>query len=265
MVSTQCGERKPRRKPREADCAFAWCERHEPTHQPLLRFERQDLLPDGTIERQFQSRAAPSRAPHALRCTNHALAKRQKLLVCASRIAEPWPDIRRCNPIARAGILHRGEQITHSGQCGARNRCNGRPGFRWRAIFPGAAWLRRGTAFRNRPAWGYRSDSADSRPSVPRSFPADRSLLPLVIACSRNRHVIPQHLLLYPRSAARTAEILRDDVDALAVLVDHLRQAANLALDPLDAFDRKALMSYPQPAYIRSYRVVTSGTLGKCR
>jgi hypothetical protein len=49
------------------------------------------------------------------------------------------------------------------------------------------------------------------------------------------RHVIPQHFFLDAAERGAHRRDLRDNVDAIAVLVDHFGQAANLTLDPAQA------------------------------
>ena len=62
--------------------------------------------------------------------------------------------------------------------------------------------------------------------------------------------VILQHLLLDPAQRGAHRRDLRDDVDAVAVLLDHLRQAADLALDPAQPFLTGCLDVFPHAAYI---------------
>src|SRR3954454_11131722 len=50
------------------------------------------------------------------------------------------------------------------------------------------------------------------------------------------RYVIPQHFFLDAAQRGAHRRDLRDDVDAVAILIDHLCQAADLALDPVEAF-----------------------------
>ena len=64
------------------------------------------------------------------------------------------------------------------------------------------------------------------------------------------RHVIAQYLLLDAPQRGADRRYLRDDVDTVAVLVDHLRQAANLAFDPAEAFLAGSLDVFSHTAYI---------------
>src|ERR1700682_4028649 len=64
------------------------------------------------------------------------------------------------------------------------------------------------------------------------------------------RHVIPQHLFLDAPQRGAYRGNLRHDVDAVAVLVDHFRQAANLALDPAQALLTGSLDVFSHPSYI---------------
>src|ERR1043166_1725867 len=65
-------------------------------------------------------------------------------------------------------------------------------------------------------------------------------LIGFVAACDRMLDavgdVIPQYLLLDAPERGADGGNLRHDVDAVAVLIDHLREAADLALDPAEAF-----------------------------
>src|SRR5262245_59976116 len=62
--------------------------------------------------------------------------------------------------------------------------------------------------------------------------------------------VVLQHLLLDPPQRGANRRDLRDDVDAVAVPVDHFREAADLALDPAQAFLTGCLDVFPHAAYI---------------
>jgi hypothetical protein len=62
--------------------------------------------------------------------------------------------------------------------------------------------------------------------------------------------VIAQHLFLDPPQRGTYRGNLRDDVDAVAVLVDHFRQAADLALDPAQTLLTGSLDVFSHPAYI---------------
>jgi hypothetical protein len=64
------------------------------------------------------------------------------------------------------------------------------------------------------------------------------------------RHVILQHFLLDTPQCGPHRRDLRDDIDAVAVLVDHLGQAADLALDPAEAFLTGCLDVFSHAAYI---------------
>src|SRR5215472_12245401 len=48
--------------------------------------------------------------------------------------------------------------------------------------------------------------------------------------------VVAQYLFLDAAERGANRRNLRHDVDAIAILLDHLREAANLALDPAEAF-----------------------------
>jgi hypothetical protein len=62
--------------------------------------------------------------------------------------------------------------------------------------------------------------------------------------------MIPQHLFLDAPERGPHRRYLRDDIDAIAVLVDHFRQAANLALDPAQPLLTGCLDVFPHPVYI---------------
>src|SRR5438105_2366895 len=62
--------------------------------------------------------------------------------------------------------------------------------------------------------------------------------------------VVLQHFLLDASQRGAHRRDLRDDVDAVAVLVDHLREAANLALDPAQPLVTGRLDVFPHSAYI---------------
>src|ERR1700682_3867207 len=102
-------------------------------------------------------------------------------------------------------------------------------------------------------------------PSVQPNFPVSptdyankfRSFFPLsVLVAARNRivdamrHVTPEHFFLDTPERGTHGRYLRDDIDAIAVLVDHLGQAANLALDPAQTFLTGCLDVFSHVAYI---------------
>jgi hypothetical protein len=64
------------------------------------------------------------------------------------------------------------------------------------------------------------------------------------------RHVILQHLFLDAPERGSNRRYLRDDIDAVAILVDHLGQAADLAFDPAQAFLAGSLDVFSHPPYI---------------
>jgi len=64
------------------------------------------------------------------------------------------------------------------------------------------------------------------------------------------RHVIPEHFFLEAPQRGAYGRYLRDDIDAVAVLVDHFGQAADLALDPAQAFLTGCLDVFSHAAYI---------------
>jgi hypothetical protein len=64
------------------------------------------------------------------------------------------------------------------------------------------------------------------------------------------RHVIPQDLLLDAAKRRPHGRDLGDDVDAVAVLVDHLGEAADLALDPAETLLTGCLDVFSHAAYI---------------
>ena len=66
--------------------------------------------------------------------------------------------------------------------------------------------------------------------------------LPLTMACSTQwRDVVAQHLLLDAPQRRADGGDLRDDVDAVAVLLDHAGEAAHLALDAAQALQAGGL------------------------
>ena len=64
------------------------------------------------------------------------------------------------------------------------------------------------------------------------------------------RHVIPQDLFLDTAKRGPHGRYLGHDVDAVAVLVDHFGQAADLALDPAEALLTGCLDVFSHAAYI---------------
>src|SRR5215475_2408733 len=62
--------------------------------------------------------------------------------------------------------------------------------------------------------------------------------------------MIAQHLLLDAAERGAHRGDLRDDVDAVAVLVDHFRQAPNLAFDPAEPLLNRCLDVLSHVAYI---------------
>jgi hypothetical protein len=64
------------------------------------------------------------------------------------------------------------------------------------------------------------------------------------------RHVIPQHFLLDPPQRGPHRRYLRDDIDAVAVLVDHFGEAADLALDPAETLLTGCLDVFSHADYI---------------
>src|SRR6266446_5683467 len=64
------------------------------------------------------------------------------------------------------------------------------------------------------------------------------------------RHVVPQHFLLDAPKRGPHRRDLGDDVDAIAVLVDHLGEAADLALDPAETLLTGCLDVFSHAAYI---------------
>jgi hypothetical protein len=64
------------------------------------------------------------------------------------------------------------------------------------------------------------------------------------------RHVILQHFLLDPPQRRPHRRDLGDDVDAVAVLVNHFGQAADLALDPAETLLTGCLDVFSHEAYI---------------
>jgi len=64
------------------------------------------------------------------------------------------------------------------------------------------------------------------------------------------RHVIPEHFFLDAAERGAHGRDLRDDIDAITILVNHFGQAANLALDPAQAFLAGCLDVFSHAAYI---------------
>src|SRR4051812_29848889 len=62
--------------------------------------------------------------------------------------------------------------------------------------------------------------------------------------------VVLQNLFLDPAQRGAHRRDLRDDIDAVAVLLDHFREAANLALDPAEAFSHRCLAVPVHEVYI---------------
>src|ERR1700704_3058818 len=64
------------------------------------------------------------------------------------------------------------------------------------------------------------------------------------------RHVVAQDFLFHAPERSAHRRNLRDDVDAIAILVDHLREAADLAFDPAQALLQRCLAVFSHRAYI---------------
>src|SRR6185437_13738235 len=64
------------------------------------------------------------------------------------------------------------------------------------------------------------------------------------------RDVVPEHFFLDAPERGPHRRDLGHDIDAIAVLVDHFGQAANLALDPAQAFLTGRLDVFSHSAYI---------------
>jgi hypothetical protein len=64
------------------------------------------------------------------------------------------------------------------------------------------------------------------------------------------RHVIPEHFFLDTPERGAHRRNLRDDIDAVAILIHHLGQAADLALDPAQAFLTGCLDVFAHALYI---------------
>src|SRR6185437_6875082 len=64
------------------------------------------------------------------------------------------------------------------------------------------------------------------------------------------RHVIAQDLLLGPPQRGAHRSNLRDHIDAIAVLLDHLGEAADLTFDPVQALLDRCLDVLSHDAYI---------------
>ena len=62
--------------------------------------------------------------------------------------------------------------------------------------------------------------------------------------------VIAQDLLLEAPQRGAHRRNLRDDVDAIAILIDHARDAAHLALDPVQALGAGRLDVFAHARYI---------------
>src|SRR5450432_2380439 len=79
-------------------------------------------------------------------------------------------------------------------------------------------------------------------------------LIDLVAACNRVfdavRHVISEHFFLDAPQRGTHCRDLRDDIDAIAVLIDHPGEAADLPFDPAEAFLAVRLDVFSHRAYI---------------
>ena len=64
------------------------------------------------------------------------------------------------------------------------------------------------------------------------------------------RDLILQHFILEPAQRRGHGGAMRDDVDALTVLVDHAREPAHLAFDPVETFLAGRLDVLSHAAYI---------------
>lgn len=64
------------------------------------------------------------------------------------------------------------------------------------------------------------------------------------------RHVIPEHFFLHTPKRGADRRDLRDDIDAVAILIHHLGQAADLALNPAQAFLTGCLDVFAHGLYI---------------
>jgi len=81
-------------------------------------------------------------------------------------------------------------------------------------------------------------------------FPLIRLVAARDRAFDAMRHMIPQHFFLDTAKRRAHRRNLRDDVNAVTVLVDHLGEAADLALDPAQAFLTGSLDVLTHAAYI---------------
>jgi len=79
-------------------------------------------------------------------------------------------------------------------------------------------------------------------------------LIDLVPACNRvfdaMRHMVFQHFFFDPSECGPDRRDLRDDIDAIAVLIDHFGQAADLTLDAVEAFLAGCLDVFSHEVYI---------------
>ena len=64
------------------------------------------------------------------------------------------------------------------------------------------------------------------------------------------RDVVPQHFFLDAAQRRPHCGDLRDDIDAVAVFIDHFGEPANLALDPAETFLTGHLDVFSHAAYI---------------
>ena len=103
-----------------------------------------------------------------------------------------------------------------------------------------------------------RNDDGDDLPLRPANHRHQfRNLFPLIrLVTARDGvldamgDVVLQDLFLDTAQRGAHRRYLRDDVDAVAVLLDHFRQAANLALDPAETFSDGCLDVLAHAAYI---------------
>src|SRR5689334_5370911 len=78
------------------------------------------------------------------------------------------------------------------------------------------------------------------------------------------RHVVPQDLLLKPAQGGAHGRDLGDDVDAIAIVLDHFRQPANLTLDPAQPLLTGCLDVLPHALYIPPWGMGCKRAAGEC-
>jgi len=97
-----------------------------------------------------------------------------------------------------------------------------------------------------------------------------RDFLPLIRLVARRDGIlnavadmITQDFLFHPIESGANRADLRDDIDAVAIFIDHFRKAAHLSLDAVEAFSATGLDVVSHVAYIPPQGIICKDR--KCR